>query len=85
MVENNAPCSEGEGRHELLAMAVKKREESATTLILGKKSTSGSLGMTFKALQKNNSGPDALLWRRGVKELLTEITTVLQVPTTSEF
>ena len=85
MVENNAPCSEGEGRHELLAAVVKKREEPAMTLILGKKSTSGSLGMTFKALQKNNSGPDALLWRRGVKELLTEITTVLQVPTTSEF
>ena len=85
VVENNAPCSEGEGRHELLAMVVKKREEPAMTLILGKKSTSGSLGMSLNALQKNNSGPDALLWRRRVKELLIEITTVLQVPTTSEF
>ena len=85
MVGNNAPCSEGEGRHELLAAVVKKREEPAMTLILGKKSTSGSLGMSLNALQKNNSGPDTLLWRRGVKGLLIEIMTVLQVPTTSEF
>ena len=61
VVENNAPCSDGEGRHELLAAVVKKREEPATTLILGKKSTSGSLGMSLNALQKNNSGPDTLL------------------------
>ena len=61
MVGNNAPCSEGEGRHELLAMAVKKREESATTLILGKKSTSGSLGMSLNALQKKQFRPGRIV------------------------